>query len=325
MSTIFEDAQEIQEIRKISKELKKASVTMTKEEARDLVDLYYITQKDRIRANNQIAAIHKPHKDWEKEVSKLTHQVEKGNATQEELDELIKQEPIIEPHKTLDYFLKTYLANEKDMKACLEIYAKSKPIGRWLLSITGIGPVIAAGLIAHIDISKVQTAGQIQAFGGLDPNRMTWKKGEKRPWNASLKTLYWKIGQSFVKTSNRESDIYGKIYQERKVYEKEKNENLEYLDQALDIVKTRKWTEKTMWMKEIYETGMLPDCHIAARAARYATKRFLSHFFDVYYEMYHHEKPPKPYPIAQLGHAHMVPAPNWPMDITEDELELFNE
>ena len=56
---------------------------------------------------------------------------------------------------------------------------------------------ISAGLMANIDITKVQTAGQIQAFAGLDPTR-EWNKGEKRPYNARLKALCWKIGQCFI-------------------------------------------------------------------------------------------------------------------------------
>lgn len=56
---------------------------------------------------------------------------------------------------------------------------------------------------------------------------------------------------------------------------------------------------------------MLPPAHIHSRAKRYAVKIFLSHLFSVWYELENHEKPPKPYAIAILNHAHEIPIPNY--------------
>lgn len=55
-------------------------------------------------------------------------------------------------------------------------------------SIHGIGPVISAGLLAHIDIHRAVTVGHIWRFAGLDPS-VKWLKKTKRPWNAGLKVL----------------------------------------------------------------------------------------------------------------------------------------
>lgn len=262
---------------KLTKDLRKASAVLTDDEARYLVDTYYQMQGERIRSGNQISAL-----------------VRSGSE---------------EPHETIKFFADSYHVLENNIKSCLEAYAKSRPIGQWMLSICGIGPVIAAGLMAHIDITKVQTAGQIQAFAGLDPTRK-WEKGQKRPHNAKLKTLCWKIGESFIKQSGRDSDIYGKIFLVRKAYEEKKNLELDYAEQAIEILKTKNIGKKTEAYKW-YSKGMLPPAHINARAARYAVKIFLSHLFSVWYEMEHHEKPPKPYAIAILNHAHEVPVPNW--------------
>lgn len=262
---------------KLSKDLRKASADLLDDEARYLVDTYYQMQGERIRSDNQIAAL-----------------VRDGSK---------------EPHETLRFFAESYRSLESDIKACLEEYVKNREIGKWLLSICGIGPVLAAGLIAHINIKNVQTAGQIQAFAGLDPTRK-WQKGQKRPHNARLKVICWKIGQSFLKTSNRPGDVYGKIYRLRKEYEEKKNEALEYKEQAETILKTvkiKKNTEAYKW----YVKGKLPPGHINARAMRYAVKIFLSHLFAVWYEIEHKEKPPKPYAISILGHAHEIPIPNW--------------
>jgi hypothetical protein len=49
-------------------------------------------------------------------------------------------------------------------------------------------------------------------------------KGQKRPHNAKLKVLCWKIGDSFVKQQSRENDVYGKVYGERKRLELERND-----------------------------------------------------------------------------------------------------
>lgn len=259
----------------LTKDIKNAAATFSTEEARYLVDLYYQVQEYRKATNNQCRFL---------------------NGEEE-------------PHETLAFFAGDFEKLEKQIKTVLGKYVEAQPIGKWLMSITGIGPVISAGLIANIDIMKVQTAGQIQAFAGLDPTK-EWKKGEKRPFNARLKTLCWKIGESFVKVSNNEKDVYGKLYKIRKDYENEKNEKHEYSDQAaakLEKFKIGKTTEAYKW----YSQGMLPPAHINSRAKRYAVKIFLSHLFSVWYEIAHGEKAPKPYAIAILNHAHEIPVPNW--------------
>ena len=269
---------ELEALNKLKRDIKNAGTTLSKEEARYLVDLYYQMQEYRKASNNQVRQL-------QKEDNK-------------------------EPHETLAFFANNFRTLERNIKSVLQVYAESKPIGQWMLSICGIGPVISAGLMANIDITKVQTAGQIQAFAGLDPTR-EWNKGEKRPYNARLKTLCWKIGQCFIKVQNNEEDVYGKIFAIRKAYEIERNEKGELADQAkakLERFNIKKTTDAYKW----YSQGKLPPAHINQRASRYAVKIFLSHLFSVWYEMEHKEKPPKPYAIAILNHAHEIPIPNWP-------------
>jgi hypothetical protein len=276
--TNMSDYIELEALNKLKRDIKNAGTTLSKEEARYLVDLYYQMQEYRKASNNQVRQL-------QKEDNK-------------------------EPHETLAFFANNFRTLERNIKSVLQVYAESKPIGQWMLSICGIGPVISAGLMANIDITKVQTAGQIQAFAGLDPTR-EWNKGEKRPYNARLKTLCWKIGQCFIKVQNNEEDVYGKIFAIRKAYEIERNEKGELADQAkakLERFNIKKTTDAYKW----YSQGKLPPAHINQRASRYAVKIFLSHLFSVWYEMEHKEKPPKPYAIAILNHAHEIPIPNWP-------------
>ena len=150
-----------------------------------------------------------------------------------------------ESNMLVGYFVGQDAYSEKKIKQMLQAYAESKPDAAWAMSIVGIGPVIAAGLAAHIDISMAPTVGHIWRFAGLDPT-LSWDKGQQRPWNAKLKTLCWKIGESFVKVKNKEQDIYGKVYDMRKRLEEERNEAGLFADQAkakLERYKICKGTE----------------------------------------------------------------------------------
>ena len=269
--------QQLELMAKLTKDIKNASVTLDDAEARYLVDMYYTVQKYRIASQGQIRSI----------------QQAEGKDK--------------EPHEVLLHFLGNFQTIEENIKTVLGVYAKSKPIGRWLLDITGIGPVIAAGLIAHIDIKKVQTAGQIQAYAGLDPTK-TWEKGQKRPWNAQLKVLCWKIGESFLKQKNRDTDVYGHIYQAKKDYYIEKNEAGGFKERAEQILASKKFGKDTEAYKA-YSQGKLSAGHIESMAKRFAVKIFLSHLFTVWYEMENGVPAPKPYAEAILNHAHIIKPP----------------
>ena len=135
-----------------------------------------------------------------------------------------------------------------------------------------------------------------------------WGKGEKRPWNASLKTLCWKIGESFVKVSGNEKSFYGKIYAERKQNEIARNEAGEFKEQA--ALKLQKFKiGKDTDAYAAYITGKLPPAHIHARAKRWTVKMFLSHLHEIWFTDEYGVAPPKPYAIVHLGHAHYIEPP----------------
>lgn len=260
----------LESVEKLSKDIKNAAKILTEKEARYLVDTYYQIQENR-----------------------------KGTANQcRSMDEAG------EPHDVLAWLLQNDETLENQIKKALDIYTDNAPIGIWLKGITGIGPVIAAGLLAHIDITKCPTAGHIWSFAGLNPERK-WEKGQKRPWNAELKCLCWKIGQSFVKVCNNPKSLYGRLYTERKAYEQKNNEAGMYAEQARGILASKKIgkdTEAHKW----YSQGRLPPAHIQQRAERYAVKIFLSHLHAKWYELHYGEPAPKPFAIAMLGHAHTI-------------------
>ena len=268
-------------LKKLKIDVKRSAIYLSDDQARFLVDLYYQIQRYRITANNQCRT----------------------------LDSV----PENEPHELLSLFADNFAVMERNIKSCLEVYAASKPIGKWMLSICGIGPVITAGIMANVDISKVSTAGAIQRYAGLDPTLPKPKKGEKRKYNARLKVLCWKIGESFLKTCNRDDDFYGKYFKIRMDYETRKDAAGDYAEQAKKIPEEKNFTKKDV--EKIYLDGHLPKSHIISRSKRYAVKLFLSHLFTVWYELDRGFEPPKPFPIAILGHTHEIKVPNWDADV----------
>ena len=127
----------------------------------------------------------------------------------------------------------------------------------------------------------------------------------KPPYNLELKKMCYLIGESFCKISGRPDSLYGRLYKERKLYEESNNENLLYKDQAIKKLETAKISKDTDAYK-YYSAGKLPPAHINQRAKRYATKMFISHFFECYYQWYYGEKAPLPYVIMHKGHVQYI-------------------
>lgn len=259
-------------LEKLPRDIRKATARMNRQEIRFLVNLYYQIQEFRKATSNQIAALERSES----------------------------------PHETIAFFYDQSQALENQVKSSLDAWSKANELAAWCREHVGIGPVIAAGLIAHIDFERAPTVGHIWSFAGLNP-QAKWEKGQRRPWNQELKTLCWRIGDSFVKQRNREGCFYGVLYEERKKQEVSKNEALEFADTAKETLETR--NIKDAASRSYYEKGQLPPGRIDLRARRYAVKLFLAHFHQAGYRLFFEEDPPKPYPIAILGHAHEIECP----------------
>lgn len=281
-------------VSRLTRDIVTASKVMSDDEARYLVDYYYIAQEDRKRSANQVRA----------------------------MDESI------EPNQVIRWLADQSSTLEGQIKRALDAYTEAHEMGSWMREIVGIGPVIAAGLLAHIDMEpwkcqntgakekcrpghactpqcgriRLETVGHIWRYAGLDPTQK-WEKGQRRPWNAGLKTLCWKAGQSFMKFSGREDCRYGQLYRQRKDFEIARNERGENAQLAAQLKeKVGKTTEAFKHLSE----GKLPPGQIDARARRWAVKIFLSHLHNEWYRRRFMADPPAPYPIAILGHAHRI-------------------
>jgi hypothetical protein len=126
---------------RLSGDLKKAARDLTAGQARYVVDSYYQIQQFRMESANNVRAA----------------------------------EEAGEPTEFLVWLRDLNKRMEATVKSALNEYTETLPAARWAKSITGIGPVISAGLAAHIDIRRAQTAGAIWRFAGLDPT-MRWEK-----------------------------------------------------------------------------------------------------------------------------------------------------
>lgn len=258
----------------LSKDVKAAVRLMDRAGVLDLVNTYYGLQKLRIQLGNQQAA-------------------------REREDQ--------EPQAVRKFYYDQLHELEKRMPPLLGNWARLQPGGEWAMQQKGIGPVICAGLTAHVDITRAHTAGAIWRFAGLDPS-VKWNKGEKRPWNAKLKVLCWKASDSFVKVSGREGAFYGHLYREFKEAEVVRNEaglNAECARQTLE-----EFNIKEPATLAAYKAGRLPDGRVDARARRKTVKLFLAHWFEAAYEEANDEQAPFPYILTREGgHVHEIRRP----------------
>jgi len=261
-------------MQKLYKDIKKAAVTLSTTEVRFLVDSYYIMQEDRKRAHNQERALGKSE----------------------------------EPHEIITWLKNNSKLMEDELKTVLDLYSDSQPIGKWMRSNYGIGPVISAALLAHIDIKKAPTVGHIWRFAGLDPTSK-WEKKTKRPWNAALKVVCWKIGDSFKKFHNSEECVYGKLYEKRKAYEIARNDSGGNAETAARILTEKNFDKTTETYKHLI-SGHLPPAQIDGRAMRWTTKIFLSHLHCVWWWYDTKTPPPNPFVIQHMGHVHITKPQN---------------
>ena len=258
------------------KDIRRMGAAMTTSEARHVVNDYYRIQQQRIRTAAQIRS-----------------------APEGDDIELTKM------------FFRQAEADEATRKMALLSFARAHAVGRWSMDVKGIGPVIAAGLLAHIDVRKATNVGKLWRFAGLDPTLPKAQKGEKRQWNAKLKRLCWLIGESFTRVSGRDDAVYGRVYRNRKTQEISRNEAGLFVDQAektLATVNIGKDTDTYQW----YTEGKLPPARIHLRAQRYAVKLFLSHWHYVAFEVMFGTPPEKPYILTLPEHAlHFIMPPGW--------------
>lgn len=209
-----------------------------------------------------------------------------------------------EPSVLLDAVAERMSKLEGRLRSVFRTWCEAQPVTRWALQVYGIGPVLAAGLEAHIRVERASSPSAVWRFAGLDPTAL-WNKGEKRPYNARLKVLCWKIGESFKKVSGKPDSLYGRLYRERKQREVSKNEAGDFKDLAASTLAARKF--RASETREAYEEGLLPAGRLDLRATRHAVKVFLVHWWECAYRVaYPGKSVPEPWVIAHGGHVDKI-------------------
>lgn len=132
-----------------------------------------------------------------------------------------------------DRFVELEAELDKDIKAI----AKDIPIIEEMVAVKGVGFMLAAKLVAMVDIERCNTVSALWRFAGFgvvpfcpkceeyldiqldkcpeckgDVIRKAerLRKGEKAHYNTRLKTYCWQVGTSFLKSSSPYRDVYDK-------------------------------------------------------------------------------------------------------------------
>jgi hypothetical protein len=106
---------------------------------------------------------------------------------------------------------------EKELDEDINALVDDCPIIDRLCELKGIGKILAAKLVAMIDIEKADTVSALWRYAGygvIDGERERPQKGEKLHYNARLKTTCYLIGSSFLRCG---SD-YRRVYDSAKEY-----------------------------------------------------------------------------------------------------------
>ena len=314
----------------LSKDLKEASKNLTVNQARYLVDTYYKFQDQRIALGNTVGALEKSG-----EPNNVIAWLGSQSFTLEDrvkkiLDIYTENHPIgnwARSNMGVGPVLAAGLISNVNIKEAptaghIWSYAGLDPNRRWIgkaeatkivNDIVGTSKEVSFNHV--IDIANIVNKDPIKLENSAkgDADKIT-KRGliatiSKRPWNSSLKVICWKLGESFVKVSGKDADIYGKLYKIRRKYEEDRNNAGENAEAAARYLSEKNYGKDTEAYKAYIE-GKLPQSQIYARSKRYAVKIFLSHLHHAWYLYEFEQEPPKPFAIAHLGHAHFLEVPN---------------
>ncbi len=176
----------------------------------------------------------------------------------------------------VERYYRAFLALEKELEKDIADIVSDYPIFDYVSEVRGIGPGLAAKLIAMIDIDRAPHVSSLWRYAGFglvkdDEGNLVRErpvKGQKLSYNKRLKTSCRLIAMSFLKTGSPYRAVY---------------------DQAKEFYTLNRpdWTKA--------------HCHEAA--LRKMVKLFLSHLWVVWRTL---ERLPvtEPYAHARLGHSH---------------------
>ncbi len=119
--------------------------------------------------------------------------------------------------ETLSRYYNHFLDIERELDRDISSIVANMPIYHCMFGVKGIGPVLAAKLIALIDIERCPTVSSLWRYAGLaviDGKRERMVKGEKMHYNRRLKVTCYLIAMSFIKSRSP----YRRLYDEKRAY-----------------------------------------------------------------------------------------------------------
>lgn len=318
------------DINKISKKDKNLIQNLDRNEINMITDFYYQIQDTRIRFANQLRAIHQRTDNSTDENENITYQlfnnvVNTEKATKKILDYSSGNTRIgrwLRSNMGIGPVLASALMSSFDITKAPTAghfwsYAGLNDNNKPWLGTEKAKDIIDSVLQGRkkitendlAEIAKIAKYRYEQLYTAAMTDTGFSKKNltafmAKPPYNLDLKIICWKVGEQFMKLANNEKSLYGKIYREKKADEHLKNNNGLFAEQAKRKLQVTNIDKKEI--REIYESGKLPDGHILARAKRFAVKLFISHLFEAMYFYTYGTKAPEPYMIAHQGHVHYI-------------------
>lgn len=196
--------------------------------------------------------------------------------------------------------------HEVEYKKLMDEYVESEDIYmKFLQHIRGISSVLSCNLIKEFgycenapNISSLWKYCGMHVVNGESPKR---KKGQKLDFNLRLRSLCWKIGDSFVK---QRTPFY------RDIYDKEKARQLKLMEKP---TLSRKPDELSVPKNKL---------HADLRSRRKMVKIFLAHYWMACKELSHENienhiyVANKPYVESKLKHKHIS---NWNEAVKENK------
>ena len=198
----------------------------------------------------------------------------------------------------LEWYPKAMKDIEEQFEKEMAHYVKQEKVwNEYLSRVKGIGPVMAAGLIAWFDDpSKANTPSKMWKYAGLgvtDGVADRRRKGEKNlGFNPKLKTHMYKIGKQLFFTKGNYYHYY--LEQKEAIAVKHKP--------SADVESMEMSERKKYWQEHPNEW---PNGKMHAYAFRKMLKLFLSNFWEAWRTTENLDTP-RPYAEAILGHVDIV-------------------
>jgi len=258
-----------------------------------------ISQKNRVRdvIRRKIEGIPLDKPEEKKEDKKYDEKFKDKNLPKF-LGELVLEGKITDVEKK--YIEKLYsISNEterteENYKSLMDQYLFQEKLWYlWLEKIKGISSVLGSNLLKNFGYCEnYQYVSSLWRHCGFDPDGAKGRrKGETISYNPKLKTLVWKIGDSFVK---QRTQPYRKIYDGEKSRQHKLMEN-----ESENAPKSKK--------------------HADLRSRRKMVKIFLQHYYLIGRKL-KGLSITEPYPFDKLGHKHFISPPSDPFiegDVSE--------